>query len=114
MKVRLYEGPLEMHGRGTAWLCVPLVWHLKPGQGTEPARAAFPCHFLPKPICSLLTEPGNKIRSPGDLGAETEVGDQLNVPVREGKLLSGDLFFCFIFSCSLVPWNVLSSDNAPM
>lgn len=33
MKVRFYEGPLEMHGGNAIWLCVTLLaLDLKPGQ----------------------------------------------------------------------------------
>lgn len=80
-------------------------------------RAAFPCHFLPRSILyGFLTKLGNKIRSPRDLRAEAEVpfGDQLNVLVRSRKAALWGFVFCFVFSCSLVPWNVLSTENAPM
>lgn len=80
---------------------------------TEPARAAFPSLPPQTHLYRLLTELGNKIRSPRDLRAEAEVtfGDELNGLVRRRKAVLWGFVFCFVFSCSLVPWNVLSTDN---
>lgn len=123
MKVRFYEGPLDVHGGSTAGLCVTaLAWDLKAGQavcwaGDRASQGSLPLSLPPQThLCSLLTQPGNKIRSPRDLRAEAEVtfGDELNVLVRRRRAVLWGFVFCSVFSCSLVPWNVLSTDNALM